>query len=199
MVARTIIRTTGYVGAPGINVLHWTRGLGPEVTDPEAVGQFHLEVQTMLESYLDIIPSTITISIDPDVPYFQHTDGVILGVTTDEGYPRSYSGTSSLNNGPRDTALCIRYRTEEFVNGRRLQGRTFLGPISSDAIGNDGQIETGWITDTPDFFTALYTGIGARLAVWHRPTNEPPSNGAYGDVTSVTCNATPGTMRSRKT
>lgn len=204
LLGRSVIRTTGYIGAPGINVIHWSAGLGPGPSDTDGVDEFNQTLQAMIESYLDIIPSEITISIDPDVPYFDASDGVLLGVTTDPGTPRSYSGTSSLLNGSRAVQLVCRHRTDAFVNGRRLQGRTFIGPISGDAIDNDGQIENAWRNETLDSWSGLISGLGGRLAVWHRPTFSgfPPvsnNDGSYADVTSVTANATPGTLRSRKT
>ncbi len=199
LVARAIATTTGYIGAPGVNIFHYTRGLGPEVSDSDSADQFLPELLACLEGYASIMPAGLTCTVSPDVSYFNDDDGVILGVTSYTGSTLSFTGSSSLLNTTRAMQLTVRHKTDQFVGGRRLQGRTFVGPITGDAIGNDGQVESGWIDDTPTIWSGAISGIGGRLAVWHRPTEAAPSSGAYGDVVTVLANATPGTLRSRKT
>lgn len=198
LLARAIVTTTGYIGAPGINVVHYSAGLGPAVSDSDSADQFLPELLACFQGYASIMPAGLTLTVSPDVSYFDDSDGVILGVTSYTGGPLTMTGASSILNGSRAVQLTVRHKTDQFVGGRRLQGRTFVGPITGDAIGNDGQIEAGWIDDTPDIWSGAISGLGARLAVWHRPTTPTGTDGAYGDVVNITANATPGTLRSRK-
>jgi hypothetical protein len=93
-----------------------------------------------------------------------------------------------------------------FTGGRRLQGRTFIGPVGADALTSGGQITGGAITICNGAFEDLYTGTGARLCVYSRPVEAstgPPAvdarDGLYGDVVTAVTRSVPGTLRSRKT
>jgi hypothetical protein len=199
LLGRSVVRTSGYEGSPGINVIHWSAGTGPGPSDPGGVDEFHATLFTALHSLEGIMPSSVTWAIEPDVPYFDDSDGVLLGVTTDPEAPRTFIGDSENWFLARDTCLCVRTRTEGFVSGRRLQGRIFIGPISADAFDTEGQIAAAIVGAVPGYFSGLISGLGGRLAVWHRPPVGNPTGGSYQDVTSITCNSVPGTIRGRKT
>jgi hypothetical protein len=199
LLGRSIVRTTGYIGAPGINVVHWSAGIGPGPDDPDAVDEFHDTLSTALINFVGALPTTITWTIDPQVVYFDASDGVLLGSTADPGAPRAWTGDGSGTTESRATQLCMRFNTGAYVNGRELQGRMFLGPVSNEALGSDGQITSTLVANTPGYMSGLISGLGGRLAVWHRPTTPTGTDGSYADVTSITMNATPGTLRSRKT
>jgi hypothetical protein len=199
LVGRTIVQSTGYLGGPGYNILHWTAGVGAGVNDVDGVEEFHDTLEATLSSVDEWIADDVTLSILPDVVYFNDDDGVILGSTTDPGGIRVVPGLGTGTSLSRATQANVGFRTEEYVNGRRLKGRMFLGPIASDIIGADGQIYAESVTDIPAAFSGLISGLGGRLAVWHRPTDAAPTSGSYGDVTTITCSRVPGTLRSRKT
>lgn len=199
LMGRTIIESTGYVGEPGYNILHWTGGLGAGPNDPDGVEEFHDTLETALGTPTAWWPDGVILTIQPEVVYFESEDGILLGSTTDPGGARTWAGTGNGVSLSRAECLNVNLATADYVNGRRLQGRIFIGPVATDVFDGAGQISQTIVDDMPDLMSGLISGLGGRLAVWHRPTNDPPTNGAYGDVTTVTCRRTPGTLRSRKT
>lgn len=199
LVGRTIVRSDGYVGSPGYNILHWTGGIGAGPESTGGVEEFHDTLETAFLAVAGYLVTGVTFTIESDVAYFDDSDGVIIGSTLDPVDRDPGVGSGSGTQTSRATQIVCATRTAEYVNGRRLQGRFFLGPAAANGIGGDGQITTGAKDDIADNFAGLITGLGGRLAVWHRPTNDPPTNGTYGDVTSLTVRGTPGTLRSRKT
>lgn len=199
LVGRTILRSEGYIGGPGYNILHWTGGFGAGPDSPGGVEEFHDTLETALLGNAGYLVTGVTFTIEPDVAYFDATDGVIVGSTLDPVSRTPAVGSGSGVQLSRATQIVCALKTAEYVNGRRLQGRFFLGPAAINGIGTDGQIGAGAQADIEDNFSGLITGLGARLAVWHRPTPGSPTSGSYGDVTYLTVRSTPGTLRSRKT
>jgi hypothetical protein len=92
----------------------------------------------------------------------------------------------------------VSFRTNNFVNGRRLIGRSFVGPIAAQAFNSAGQIQNSAIVAFGGMFDGLISGTGPRLCVWHRPTGPSATDGTYGDVATITARSMPGTLRSRK-
>lgn len=198
ILGRTVVESTGYTGSPGYNIIHWSAGVGAGPTDPDGVEEFHDTLETALTTISSILIDGVEFTINPAVDCFDASDGVIVSSTTDPGTPRVIVGSDEGKTLDRSACVTLRYRTEEYVNGRRLQGRSFLGPIGVGAFNTLGQIDATVQSDVEDAWAGLFTGLGGRLAVWHRPTTPSGTDGSYGDVTSVLCNPTPGTLRSRK-
>lgn len=199
ILGRSIVRITGFVGEPGFNIIHWSAGVGPGPTDPGGVEEWHDTLQSSFTALADLYNNQQTITIEPDVAYFDASDGVLTGVTTDPAGARVIDCTSVSFVAPRSLCAVMRLRTEEFVNGRRLQGRIFLGPTAQTLLDGAGQVPAFVQEIFTDAFAGTITGLGGRLAVWHRPTAAAPTSGSYGDVTTLAVNGTPGSLRSRKT
>jgi len=198
LVGRSIVRVTGFVGEPGYNILHWTAGIGPGPSDAGGVEEFHDTLEASYSALAGYYNNQQTIEIEDAVSYFDDSDGVILGSTTDPGGIRTIDCTSTSFYVSRATCVVVRLRTEDYVGGRRLQGRIFCGPVAAEVFDGAGQIGVGSRAAFEAAFAGTISGLGGRLAVWHRPTPAAPSSGTYGDVTSLVANVTPGTLRSRK-
>lgn len=199
ILGRTIVRSDGYIGAPGYNILHWSAGLGPGPTDPDGVEEFHDTLNTAFTNIVGYLVDDVIWTIEESVSYFDASDGVLIGATTDPTGDRTIVGTGTAAGISRATQMTMNLRTEEFVNGRRLQGRMFIGPVGANIIGAGGQLGLTIPGIVEGEFSGLVSGLGGRLAVWHRPTTPSGTDGSYGDVTSLNIRATPGTLRSRKT
>jgi len=199
ILGRTIVRSDGYIGSPGYNVLHWSAGVGAGPTSEEAVEEWHDTVEASWTALAGSFTPDATFTIDPTVVYFDDSDGVIIGATTDPNSSRTWEGESTGGTIDRSACYTVNTRTSEYVNGRRLVGRIFVGPISNEVILSDGQIDADTALAVEGFMDGMISGLGGRLAVWHRPTIALPDSGAYGDVVSFKCNTVPGTLRSRKT
>lgn len=198
ILGRSIVKSVGYIGSPGYNIIHWSAGTGTGPTDPDGVDEFHSTLYTAYSNLDEFLVTGADWTIESQVVYFDDSDGVLLGSTTDPGGARTWDGADSAKQVDRSLCATLRLRTDDYVAGRRLQGRIFIGPIGASTIGTDGQVGLGAAATIASEFSGLISGLGGRLAVWHRPTTPSGTDGAYGDVTSLICNSTPGTLRSRK-
>lgn len=199
LLGRTIVRTTGFVGEPGYNILHWSAGVGPGPSDPDGVEEFHDTLESAFTDLSGWFNNQQTITIDDSVDYFDASDGVILGSTVDPGGPRVIDCTSTSFFITRSTCAVLSLRTDKYINGRRLIGRIFLGPLAASVLDGAGQIADGSSAYAAGAFSGAISGLGGRLAVWHRPTVAAPTSGDYGDVVSMRVPDTPGNLRSRIT
>lgn len=199
LLGRSIVRSEGYLGGPGYNVIHWSAGVGPGPGDADGVEEWHDTLFAAFDSVDFALLEDVTYTIEESVAYFDDSDGVILGSTTDPAGDRIITGTGVGVFLSRATQAVVAERTDVYVNGRRLQGRIFFGPIQAEIIGADGQITDVHVANIGAAFDGCISGLGGRLAVWHRPSTPTSTDGTYGDVQSVTCRKVPGTLRSRKT
>jgi hypothetical protein len=200
VLGRSIVRTTGYVGAPGINVIHWVSATGTEGSyDVSLVADWHSKLWNVMDHWLGAVPDDVTIAIDHDVILFEDSTGEAVNSIADGLSGTSAAGASTLGNASRGDCLTVRYGTGQWINGRRLMGRTFYGPMDNSMFDTAGQVADYFISNVPTVWADLLTGLDGLLVVWHRPTTPHGTDGAYGVVTSVSCNSTPGSLRSRKT
>jgi len=90
---------------------------------------------------------------------------------------------------PPATQGLIRWQTDQFVDGRRVRGRTFM-PWLSEARSTAGVPTAGTITDQTANAQALIDSADSALVIWSRPIEadpeaNPPIEGRDGSAHSV--------------
>lgn len=90
---------------------------------------------------------------------------------------------------------CVTWLTSDVVNGRRVRGRTFIVPLSTDGYQDDGTLTPAAVTALGVFAGLL---IAESLVVWHRPTTVGGSNGSEHAVTSFKVSDRVAVLRSRR-
>lgn len=196
---RTRIALTGWEGAPGVNTVYWTAGLGGSgVASPQDVADFHQELgnawQTMGGYCCDSYTATVQGTVDVLDPATGDITGIVQSNTAE---PVFTQGTATISKLSRATMVCVALQTDVWRNGRRLAGRYFIGPLNTEAFGEDGQILASASESIQDSLYASITGLGPRLAVYHRPT-AGQANGYYGDVVNVVARRKPAVLTSRR-
>lgn len=198
LLARMIIRTTGFAGAPGINVWHFSEGsAGGGAWAQAVVDDLYDEVGSILERFKNVgAPGTMRVA-DAELAIIESTTGELVDAKTPTTAPVGHTtGGSEPGDLPRAVAMLARFQTNDFVGGRRLKGRAFIGPMSGGTLTSDGLFSTTAMATIEDGFPAITTGLGARLAVYSRP--DPGStDGYYGDVVNVSVRPTPSYLSSR--
>lgn len=195
---RTIVQVDGFIGGPGINVIHW-RGPGGALggVDASVVRQFHDELSLLYDSLTTIMPIDCRYTILPDVTVFDPATGKATGVLQCPGDAITYQGQDTKGDLPRASAINLKLGTEDWKDGRRVQGRLFLGPIGGRALTTGGQISPTVAADIEDKCTSFTSGIGPWLQVWSRPKGALASDGTAHDVIGVRVVETPSTLRRR--
>lgn len=192
---RVTARWTGFSGAPGYSNFYFSSGfldgglLGDEAQAlANRVKSAFSEINTML-------PSSVTVSIDPEVPVIDSATGVISSFNMITPPSAVQGGSQSDYAGP--VGAVITWRTNDLKNGRRIRGRTFLVPLASFAFSNDGTLASSRFEFLQDFADTLMGGVGqGDLGVWSRPTNA--SGGVFATVTGYTIPDMAAVLRSRR-
>lgn len=205
LLARAIIRTDGFEGAPGINVLHFSEGTGGGGGWSQAVVDgLYGELDGLAAALKNIgAPGTTRIVLD-ELAIIDHASGQTVDVRTPTMPSVAYvTASNEPGDLPRATAALVRFSTDRFINGRRLKGRMFAGPMSGQHVNDQGNFN-GTVTGVlNDAFVAMTSGVGVRLAVYRRPIPADPANGTparsgdWGDVTVVQTAEKPSYLRSR--
>jgi hypothetical protein len=113
-------------------------------------------------------PASFTYEVLGDVDVLQDTNGEVVDQVA--ATPRTGAGTSAYPLGPLPVGVLLKSRTNTFIGGRRLVGRTFFVPINnqSDTTATPG---AGLKAAVVSFGTALLdAGLGLLVpTVWSRP------------------------------
>lgn len=196
---RSRIALAGWEGAPGVNTVYWTGGFAiPGSPSGSDIADFHQELANAWEVFLGFCVTGWNCTVQADVDQLDVETGLITDVlTSDDGDINIGPASGNTGTLSRATQLVIALRTNTFRNGRRLQGRWFVGPLAANCFGSDGKITSAVRGAAEDILVAPTSGIGPRVAVYSRP-NGALGDGAYGDVASVTARPQPGVLRSRR-
>lgn len=195
---RTKIVTSGYIGGPGVNVLHLSAGTSGTWTQENLDGAFE-ELNSVYDSLKNMYPTEVDILPDAEIQEIDEVTGNIVNVWTQTGWADVVGGTSGSTAISRGACLVAAFATDIWHEGKRLRGRSFLGPITTNALTGTGQTDASWVELVEDSYVALTSGVGPRLAVYHRPASGASSGGYYGDVVEVRCGLHPSNLRSRVT
>lgn len=194
--ARFRVSLTGWEGAPGLNTIYMSPGTligGWDGDSTSAVGD---DITSAYADRAGNFIDGVVIQVEPDVAIIDDATGALVNVVTMNDPPSNVTGSATGNAIARGAAICLSLLTDNFDAGKRLQGRLFLGPISS-GVFDEGSIYGPTRTDFNDAFGSFLMPLtGARGAVWHRPSHGA-SDGYYGDIAGVVARARPSYLRSR--
>jgi len=136
----------------------------------------------------------------------EDTTGALTGSFTGTT-PLAIAGTAAGDVMPFNNAFLVKWLTSSVVNGRKLQGRTFMAGCTEAQNNASGVPNGADITAIAAAFLGTLTG-GATASfpvVWNRPRAADPDHGItarVGDsraVTSVTCDGLKfGSQRMRR-
>lgn len=193
---RVTARWQGFSGAPGYSNFFFSSGfLDGGLLGDEAQALADRVADAFNELYL-LLPSPVSISIEPEVPVIDSDTGVIQDFNTiTPPSPVGGGGTDSEYAGP--AGAVVTWRTSDLRNGRRIRGRTFLVPLRTFAYQDDGTLTAQSMTYIRNFADTLVGGsLDGDLGVWSRPTGG--SGGVFASVTGYTVPDMVAVLRSRR-
>jgi hypothetical protein len=137
------------------------------------------DVTTNLATFINAIkglfPNAVTWSI-PAAGDTIDTDTDQLNGAWTGGTAASITATGGTGNYVAGTGGMVRWITGAVVNGRKVQGRTYLVPLITGAFDSDGTLNN---TNVATIQAAATTLAGAgKLFVYSRPHGSPPVSGA---------------------
>lgn len=174
---RVRVDGSGWVGSPGLMTFYFKGSTNP--TAPEIL-EATARVRAALDGCKTQIPTTESWQVRQFVDVIEDSDGSLAGGANASAAPAVVNGTGVNGYHALQSMALVTFPTNSIVNGRRLKGRRFFGPLHDTAVANTGILSTS-------AQSALITGMGLLTttittpidhAVWHRPG--PSGPGSYG-------------------
>lgn len=188
---------TGWAGGPGLTTFYFSPGAA--TIDAAMATNVTGRVRAYFDALKAFTAQTISWQVDATVDALDSATGQVTGQVTAGAAPSVVVGTLTGSIGPAFVCCIGRLRTSSFSNGRRIQGRTFYGPLSKDFTDSPAP-EGALLAALQNGLTAVFTSAGGPLlAVWHRPKTTPVS--APGSIIAVSSTGTAleyGSLRSRR-
>lgn len=190
-VSRVTAVWQGFPGAPGYTNIFFDAFGADDFVDAEVA-----RVRSFFNSLLIRFPSSVTISVSPEVSIFDEVSGELLGYSTADETPDDVEGQgSSSYSGP--SGAVINWSTDTVNRGRRVRGRTFLVPLADAVYDSSGTLSTAALNDLRDAAEILMgDGDGPQFVVWSRPRDG--AGGALAPVTSYRVPDMAAVLRSRR-
>jgi len=193
-IMRVRFKIGGSTGLPGLHTTYWNgTGTSPVAADAlDVVDRVH----DFWEAISELLSAGLDITCTDPVDVLESTTGELTGsLPPGTVAPVEGDGSSTL---PRATMLLLKYLTDDIVGGRRLRGRSFIGPLSV-TTNTTGSVTPGSNTTLLTAAGNLQTGTtGSRQVVWHRPTQALPASGVVSEVTSYASSSEFSVLRSRR-
>jgi hypothetical protein len=163
-ITRLTAQWGGFRGAPGYSNFFFDGALSTE----GAVEAAAVAVRGFFQAINGELPTGSTISIVATADILDEASGQITSVI-DFAAPSTVTGSGG---GPYSAAsgAVVNWNTQDYVNGRRVRGRTFLVPLAGAAYDSQGDLASDTLTVLRLAADNLVGAtLDAPLAVWHRP------------------------------
>lgn len=192
---------SGFAGGPGINTWHFEETLADfGGNQAQAIADIVREIYFAIRT--NLVAGT-SVTFPAEVTIHNELTGALVDVKSVTP-PVTVVSSSTVSDAKvsRATQAIVRLHTDQIRRGRRLQGRHFIGPLSATAMDQNGQITGAVQTAIATAYDGALDWVDGRLVVWGPPIEDENDNvveaGVKGTVQSVSVNALPGTLRSRK-
>lgn len=184
------IRTnfTGLPGSPWVSNLFFSE-------ETFTAQQTATAVATFIEALDNYMSSNVLWAIEPEVTTIDQATGHPTSVVLTTG--ANGQGDLAVESMPPGDQAVIRWRTGIFVDGNERRGRMFVPGLTQDA-NDQGHLITATRTGIATAAAALVADTTSAFIVWHRPTDQPPSNGTVAAVTSSSVWDQFGHLRTRR-
>ena len=159
------------------------------------------EALARVRAMLNALGSTITtgssVTLNPVLDEVDVATGQIVNQVTG-ALPAAVSFTGAGDYLPLQTQAVMRFATSSFVNGRRLQGRSYVPGLNEGANSPGGNIQAAVLTTLGTAAGLLGTTVVTAMnqRVWHRAG--PGGPGVSDIVTSRSVSPSWATLRSRR-
>lgn len=194
-IAKIVSTWTGIVGQPGYTVMY----VRSTAANPSPIFTFFDSIKAYL-------PVSANVNVPNTGPLLDELTGKETGVWS-QGLQQNVIGTGTSAYAPSQGAQ-VKWTTADWVNGRRVVGRTFLVPLMTGVYGTGGVIATATANAINAAATALISGFSGNFVVWARPLykaganpGDPPvleRQGSLHTITTATTPTKPCTLNSRR-
>lgn len=164
---------TGVAGSPAYSNFYAVAPTGGPTTFQNEVAQF-------IDGLCDYICTPVAINVEGEVPLIDSVTGEIQSIASVT--PSNIAGRATGEMVPRASQLLVRWRTEAFIGGRRLQGRTFI-PYVDQVANDDGRVDPTVVANLANVITPFIVAMDGKLVVWSKTSGgtAPITSGGLWD------------------
>lgn len=190
-ITRITARWANFRGAPGYSNFFFDGAF----TDEDGAAAAAFAVSAFFRGVADALPTGLTIQVQGTADVIDEASGQITSVM-DFASPTQVVGTGGATYSAA-TGAVVNWNSQDYVNGRRVRGRTFLVPLDSAAFDDNGDISSTVLGDLRAEADELVTAtLEHPMCVWHRPVNG--SGGSSHVVSTATVPDLGAVLRSRR-
>jgi hypothetical protein len=158
---------SGWSGGPGLATFYYKTETPIGAGTSGGAQTVASRVRSAMNNLDTFWPAFMQIQVLPDVDVLEDSTGRLLN-TWASGTQAVVSGTAGQSSGPLASMLCVNFLTLDIINGHRVKGRTFLGPLRQESDA-DGTPTARMITQGMEFGDDITSGSVLQQVVWHRP------------------------------
>lgn len=189
---------SGWSGAPALYTAYFSPGTaGGSVADAT---DCLARVRGFWNAMTAQLPAAVQITTAPTVDVLEASTGELVGQYASSAPPTVVTGTSVAEfYAPGNYAL-LQINTLGFRNGRKVRGRSFIGPITEAGVtsGVANSTLTSLVSASAAAqLTPSSPATASAMVVWSRPSRGG-SNGATNVVISFACPSKLAMLRSRR-
>jgi len=181
--------STGWPGAPGLNTFYFLEDATIEAVHATAALDVATRVHAALTGMRDYFKTGWTCEINPDVDLINSDNGELLEALIVDP-PAAITGNGGGTGGPQASCICTSLLTSDIVDGRRVRGRDFFGPLAllADPDGTPTDLElAAFQLSMEGLLGGTLTQVP--LVVWSRPrgasTGHPTGLGGSAHIVSA--------------
>lgn len=197
---RVKVRWHGFTGSPGYSNFffrEWSdAGYVPSVAE---ASNSAAKVHQFFDAIKGIFPPVVNIQVEGDVEVINDTNNE-LQTAFSVGPFANLTGGAAAANYSAATGAVVSWQTGGVRNGRRVRGRTFLVPTSSDIFDNGGTLTSAAVSSV----TAAANVLAAPAAnspdmgIYCRPTAPGANDGTWHVITGARVPDLAAVLRSRR-
>lgn len=196
---RVKIRWAGFIGSPGYSVMHFLGDVGTPTGQETAEGAASLAA-TWCQSIKDLLPAVASLQVMGDVEEIAESTGELVNIysVTTPGPTSSSAASGESYAGP--CGAVVNWRTSGVRNGRRVHGKTFLVPLTSSALENNGTLKPTTMSTILSASNTLINGAfdAPDFGVFARPTSPGNTDGIFHAAKSCNVPDMAAVLRSRR-
>lgn len=168
---RVRVHLGGFPGSPG--VMTFVCMDAPALMDP---------LHTWLNLQAARMPAPTTIDIQGDGDVFESTTGTVTG--TWSATPPANITCLTVDTYAAGVGALVHWKTDTYLSGRLLRGRSFIVPITRGVFATDGTLTPESRAALTTEANAFVTSVVGNLAVWQRPRVAKPADGSRRAITA---------------
>lgn len=180
------------------SVLHFGHWAGSEPTPTEA-SDLITKCNAFVTSVKAYLPNVVSVQVMNEIEIINEADGNLIGVISSTVNAAQFGTAAATAGWAAAAGAVITWNTPGVRNGRRIRGRTFIVPLSTEAWDVDGTMKSVPLGGLNSAATALRTANGInQLLVWSRPSGPGAADGIAYEALSHRIPDFSAILRSRR-